>query len=240
MAVIPPNTTVNRIFAEKLSTELSTQFIGDMGEIFYDPTKGDLRISDNVTPGGIPILEAINGASANSSTTPSGANTSNIVYNYSQLEAQGVINFGNVKTGFQKIDHFGWVLLNGRAISTLTATQQAICGQLGWSGNIPDARERVAKMNINPNNTAAVGGSDTVNLTQANLPNAALLGFATIPTYTKVDVIAAVNMDNPDVYGNVGASASAPVSVSLNPGAQSPTTIINQYININTFVYLGL
>ena len=240
MAVIPPNTTVCRIFAEKLSTELSTQFIGDMGEIFYDPTKGDLRLSDDVTPGGIPLLEAINSASANSSTTPARANTSNIVYNYTQLEAQGVINFGNVKTGFQKIDHFGWVLLDGRAISALTATQQVICGQLGWSGNIPDARERVAKMNIDPNNTVSVGGSDTVILTQANLPNATLLGSANIPTYTKVDVIAAVNMDNPDVYGNQGGNIAAAVSVSLNPGTQTPTTVINKYININTFAYLGL
>lgn len=240
MAVIPPNTTVCRIFAEKLSTELSTQFIGDMGEIFYDPTKGDLRLSDNVTPGGVPLLEAINGASANSTTTPAGANTTNIVYNYTQLEAQGVINFGNVKTGFQKIDHFGWVLLNGRAISTLTATQQAICTQLGWSGNIPDARERVAKMNINPNNTAAVGGSDTVNLTQANLPNITLVGTATVQNYSKVDVVAAINMDNPDVFGNYAGTQSALVTVPLNPGGQSPTTIINQYININTFVYLGL
>lgn len=35
-------------------------------------------------------------------------------------------NFGDVKTGFQSADHSGWVKLDGRLKSLLTATQQSI------------------------------------------------------------------------------------------------------------------
>jgi len=44
---------LNRMFLEKLGGSDPTQFIGDAGELFYDPTTGFLRISDGVTPGGI-------------------------------------------------------------------------------------------------------------------------------------------------------------------------------------------
>ena len=47
-----------RMFLEKLGGSDPTQFIGDLGEIFYDPTTGVLRVSDGVTKGGI-ILGAL-------------------------------------------------------------------------------------------------------------------------------------------------------------------------------------
>lgn len=49
---------LNRFFIEKLGNSDATQFVGNLGETFYDPTTGVLRISDGVTPGGI-ILGAL-------------------------------------------------------------------------------------------------------------------------------------------------------------------------------------
>lgn len=47
-----------RFFVEKLGNATPTQFVGNAGEMFYDPTIGVLRISDGSTPGGI-ILGAL-------------------------------------------------------------------------------------------------------------------------------------------------------------------------------------
>ncbi len=42
-----------------------------------------------------------------------------------------VYNAGDVKYGFQTADHNGWILLDGRAKSGLTASQQAAATALG-------------------------------------------------------------------------------------------------------------
>lgn len=49
---------LNRVFLEKLGGSNVSQFIGDQGELFFDPTTGVLRVSDGITPGGI-ILGAL-------------------------------------------------------------------------------------------------------------------------------------------------------------------------------------
>lgn len=43
------------MFTEKLGASDPTQFVGDKGELFWDPENGDLNISDGVTPGGTGI-----------------------------------------------------------------------------------------------------------------------------------------------------------------------------------------
>lgn len=51
--------TVYRFFVEKFSSSSNTtDFVGDQGEIFWDPEVGDIRISDGVTPGGEIVLSA--------------------------------------------------------------------------------------------------------------------------------------------------------------------------------------
>jgi len=50
--------SINRFFLEKLGDTQASDFIGDIGEMFFDPITGVLRVSDGVTPGGI-ILGAL-------------------------------------------------------------------------------------------------------------------------------------------------------------------------------------
>jgi len=45
--------TVYRIFVEKLGSENPTAFVGNKGELFYDPNDGNIKYSDGVTPGGV-------------------------------------------------------------------------------------------------------------------------------------------------------------------------------------------
>ncbi len=85
-------------------------------------------------------------------------------------------SFGDVKSGVQTADHAGWVLLDGRAISTLSTAQQAIASSLGFSGNLPNANN--AYLVQNGSSMGAVSGSNTTTLTQANLPNVNFTGNA--------------------------------------------------------------
>lgn len=249
---IIPGSTVYRFFVDKLGNKQSQTFIGDEGEIFYDPVYGDLRISDDVTPGGIPLLIALNNATANGIYSGgNGANTSggggggggsgnttpvdpSIVWNYTIYEAQGIVNYGNVKQGFQLADHFGWVLLNGRPITALTATQQAIATRLGWTTVLPNATGKITKMKGAP---GSVGGSDTTVINQFNLPNVNLTG--TTDGIAHEDHAGATLGYSGKWLFNSGGNFTRNVSVALNPGAQSALGVENAYMSLNTFVYLG-
>ena len=49
-----PNTTF-RAYVEKLGATEAANFIGNEGDLFYDPNTASLRVSDGVTPGGVPV-----------------------------------------------------------------------------------------------------------------------------------------------------------------------------------------
>jgi hypothetical protein len=52
--------TTNRAFTEKLGGTTATNFVGNQGDLFYDPTTSVLRVSDGSTAGGV----TVGGASA--------------------------------------------------------------------------------------------------------------------------------------------------------------------------------
>ena len=82
--------------------------------------------------------------------------------------------YGDIKSGIQIIDHSGWVLLDGRALNTLSATQQIVASVLGLSGNLPDATD--AYLVQNGSTMASVTGTNTTTLTQSNLPSVTFTG----------------------------------------------------------------
>jgi hypothetical protein len=47
-----------KIFTDVMGGSAATNFIGNTGDIFYDQTSGELRISDGVTAGGISVQSA--------------------------------------------------------------------------------------------------------------------------------------------------------------------------------------
>ena len=47
--------SIYRVFTENLGGTNVEEFVGKNGQIFYDPDKGDLRVSDGITAGGIPL-----------------------------------------------------------------------------------------------------------------------------------------------------------------------------------------
>jgi hypothetical protein len=91
-------------------------------------------------------------------------------------ESQG---FGRIKESFKTTDHSGWYLLNGRALSTLPANVRTVAASLGFSGNLPDATNRVLKTKSGSEALASIGGVNSLVITQANLPNLSLSGTFT-------------------------------------------------------------
>ena len=83
-------------------------------------------------------------------------------------------NAGDIKSGIQTTDHNGWVKLDGRAKSSLSASQQARATALGIGANLPDASNTYLSQNGGA--MGAVSGSNTVVLSQANLPNVNFTG----------------------------------------------------------------
>lgn len=78
---------------------------------------------------------------------------------------------GDVKTGIQSTDHNGWVKLDGRLKSTLTASQQLQATALGISSNLPDATNAVLMQSSG--SLGSVTGSMSRTLAQNQLPDIA-------------------------------------------------------------------
>ena len=85
-------------------------------------------------------------------------------------------SFGDVKSGIQNADHAGWIKLDGRPLTSLSASQQAVATSLGLSGTLPNANN--SYLSQNGGTLGAVSGANTVTLTQGNLPNVNFTGTA--------------------------------------------------------------
>ncbi len=92
------------------------------------------------------------------------------------VNSKSEANEGDIKSGIQTTDHAGWVLLDGRSLTSLSTNQQAIAASLGLSGNLPNATN--AYLVQNGGIMASVTGSNTVTLAQTNLPNVNFTGTA--------------------------------------------------------------
>ncbi len=63
---------------------------------------------------------------------------SNLVINTIVQDTTPKHDYGETKTDYKTTDHNGWVQLDGRAISTLTTSQQAQATSLGFGTNLPN------------------------------------------------------------------------------------------------------
>ena len=80
-------------------------------------------------------------------------------------------NLGDIKTGIQTGDHNGWIKLDGRLKSTLTASQQTQANLLAIGTNLPDATNAVLMQSSGTLGT--VTGSMSATIAQNQLPNIA-------------------------------------------------------------------
>lgn len=85
-------------------------------------------------------------------------------------------NVGDIKTGLQTVDHNGWIKLDGRLKSTLTASQQTQANLLGIGTNLPDANNAVLMQTGSI--LGSVAGENSKIIAQNNLPNVSFTGTA--------------------------------------------------------------
>ncbi|WP_294304255.1 hypothetical protein [uncultured Chryseobacterium sp.] len=83
---------------------------------------------------------------------------------------------GDVKNSLLNVDHAGWYILDGRAVSTLPDGAKSTAQLLGFSANIPDAKDRVLKTKANGEVPGTTGGDNYLWISQLNLPNISLSG----------------------------------------------------------------
>lgn len=178
-------------------------------------------------------------------------------------QSGGTTNYGDVKTGFQTADHNGWIKLNGRAISNLSATQQAQATVLGFVTNLPDATD--AHLVQNGSTPGIVAGTNTKTIAQANLPNVTLGGDTSdngrhnheinvnnnsVTTVSSGNVTAMKEANSnwtagsADEYAYVMGFAESHkhtiTTNSINGGvSQTPIDITPRSLSVNTFIYLG-
>jgi hypothetical protein len=188
-------------------------------------------------------------------------NNSYYFYNgsiWQPLVSGGSAVFGDVKNGYQTTDHNGWVLLNGRLLTTLTTTQQATAAALGFSTNLPNIADKSIVGTSVTKTLNTTGGTDNVTISRDQLPDFSLNtlpGEGTHthlyywPTFTTKYVAAGSNAVSylysyssfwSDFNGNHDG-AHTHTTESINGGVpQTAINIQNPYIAMNGFIYLGL
>ncbi len=175
-----------------------------------------------------------------------------------------IIEVGDVKQGFQSGDHNGWVLLDGRDISTLSINQQNQATYLGFIDNIPDATN--SYLSQNQEDLGSVTGSNQVTISQDQLPDVTLT--TTTSGNHKHSIRTALNDTNGPAsqgypFGNnhrsfrttdrnqttvigginelvLEGGAHTHTTSSINGGViQQTLPILPKTLSVNVFVYLG-
>jgi hypothetical protein len=168
--------------------------------------------------------------------------------------------YGDIKSGLQLQDHNGWVLLDGRAISTLSSSQQALAGSLGFTQNLPDASNSVLMQN--PSVLGSVSGTNQKIISQNQLPNITLNGTTdsngqhshtvnNIVMRTGQNTAGSLDNDGFDELDQIntetittsvaGNHSHSFTTSSLNGGnIQEAIDVTPKSLNVNFFVFLGL
>ncbi len=147
--------------------------------------KVSLTATDNPSPfpshlAGITVYNTSTSADDNlTSVTPGLYYNDGTSWNRMEIQAPAV---GDIKYSSTGMDHDGWYLLDGRAVSTLSATAQAKAAALGFTTALPNSTNRYLKTKSATETLGAAGGNTSIALTQANLPNITYSNVATQTT----------------------------------------------------------
>jgi hypothetical protein len=199
------------------------------------------------------------------STLPSSGNrsgqivfltTSNLYYCYvgtlwQPLYTQ-VYNYGDVKYGFEGVDHNGWIQLDGRAKSTLTSSQQTAATSLGIGANLPNISDKTIVGVSGTKTLNTTGGSSITTISQNQLPNVTLStssdGAHTHMAGNQVtyllSLIGFLGYPILNASSNTAATSSSGAhshtTSSINGGVvQQSLSTQNPYLALNGFIYLG-
>lgn len=168
---------------------------------------------------------------------------------------------GAVKSSYQSADHAGWVRLDGRAKTTLSATQQTRATALGIGANLPSDDGRILTGITTGQTIGQATNPGAITIAQNNLPNVTLTTTAggnhthAVSATLSLTISALAQLGTGSVLsplGSADSSLSFTASTTtdgahthtfpLNGGVtQQPLTVPPPpAIALNFFVYLGL
>lgn len=163
-----------------------------------------------------------------------------------------------------KADHEGWVLLDGRLLSSLTSLQQNNAIALGFTTHIPNVTDTYIKI-TNGVETGSITDGNEFRLSQDQLPNVSFTGTAAssgahthtysdtyTPTVTlglATNVLAILPLLNLVVAApdNLSAFTATTVNDGLHyhslsipsGGSDAPITQKPKFLSVNTYIFLG-
>ncbi len=178
-------------------------------------------------------------------------------------DANLVYQFGDIRYSSVTTDHDGWYLMNGRSLSTLSATAQARATSLGIAGTLPNAADRYIRQGI----PGTATGESTAVLTQGNMPNFTMTGTTTTlahshnllsPGFLNIratDLLQTASgnsniwqiaggaepgsISSNQVYTSTAAGAHSHTVTVPSGGTNIPIALNPSYIQLNYFIYLG-
>lgn len=137
----------------------------------------------------------------------------------------GNVHVGDVKEFYGTSDHNGWVLMDGRSVSLLTATQQSAAATLGLTTTLPDTRNRFSVGAGNLYGRGSTGGSTKI--AQSALPNVGITGTTqngTAHNHGAGTLATAAGTGNHDhYYDKMGVRGASGTDFSVGNGAYTQT-----------------
>lgn len=170
-------------------------------------------------------------------------------------------NVGDIKDSYSNADHDGWYLLNGRSLASLSATAQANANTLGFNAVLPDFAGAYTKTAGATETVNIQGGSPTIGILKANLPQYNLNAVTNNPgnhqhtnddeftTYGSLAAGPTVGAYDGGGYNwylsvihtlNTAAAGNHSHTFTLSSnGSNQPINLSPAYIALKSFVYLG-
>lgn len=140
--------------------------------------------------------------------------------------AGGGASVGDIKTGIQSGDHDGWYVLDGRAVSTLSAKAQGNAVSLGYSTNLPNLAGRMLKTRGSSEALGSTGGANTVTLIQANMPNYTLPAAVSSGVSSTHTHIAIVDSAGKHAHTAAGQNLELALKNYSNSGSNTDTAVV--------------
>ena len=233
---------------------------GDGTKFFIDSSNGNVGIKTNTPTEKLEVVGNLKFSGALMPNNNAGLSGQALISSGSGAAptwGSATAIFGDIKMGMQVADHNGWIKLDGRLKSTLTATQQAQATAFGFGTNIPNATN--AYLVQNGTTLGLISGSNTRAIAQNQLPNVTLSGNTSTDGNhahtTTLNLRPGYNAANGAIAYLNGDGLAAPVAPatsttgnhthtittsSINGGVvQQPLNIQPLSMSVNTFIYLG-
>ena len=178
--------TVYRVFVEKLGGANPSTFVGDEGEVFYNPEIGSLKLSDGTSPGGITITEPKSSILADNrwyvdpartDINPATA-TGNSMNPFLSITAALVYIEARIADGSLVLSISGSLVQNPQFIIVKSSTTENVAltrGNIFIWGDTPDAGHVPIWINGHVTITPADSSGNAINVNRFGLFNIAVL-----------------------------------------------------------------